>query len=122
LQITNYIDASNVYGSTEQEALDLRDLFSDHGQLRFDIVSQAQKPYLPFNRDAPMDCKRSTTASHPIRCFMAGDFRANEQLGLLSMHTAWLREHNRIAARFLIINPHWDGEKIYQVFTVAVMF
>ena len=31
-----------------------------------------------------------------IGCFLTGDVRANEQLGLLSMHTLWFREHNRI--------------------------
>lgn len=30
------------------------------------------------------------------------------------MHTLWLREHNRIATKFLEINPQWDGETIYQ--------
>ena len=28
---------------------------------------------------------------------LIGDSRANEQLNLLSMHTLWVREHNRIA-------------------------
>jgi len=41
------------------DAIDLRDLFSDHGLLRFDIVSAAQKPYLPFERDSAMDCRRN---------------------------------------------------------------
>lgn len=48
--ITSYLDGSQIYGSTEVDALDLRDLFSDHGLLRFDIVSSAQKPYLPFEK------------------------------------------------------------------------
>lgn len=29
------------------------------------------------------------------------------------MHTLWFREHNRIAAELLHINPHWDGDIIY---------
>uniref|UniRef100_A0A183CQE8 Peroxidasin n=1 Tax=Globodera pallida TaxID=36090 RepID=A0A183CQE8_GLOPA len=77
--ITSYLDGSQIYGSTEVDALDLRDLFSDHGQLRFDIVSSAQKPYLPFERDSSMDCRRNFSVENPIRCFLSGDFRANEQ-------------------------------------------
>ncbi|KAL3073258.1 hypothetical protein niasHS_000010 [Heterodera schachtii] len=112
--ITSYLDGSQIYGSTEVDALDLRDLFSDHGLLRFDIVSSAQKPYLPFERDSAMDCRRNFSVENPIRCFLSGDFRANEQLGLTAMHTIWLREHNRIATKLLELNPDWDGERIYQ--------
>ncbi|TKR86916.1 hypothetical protein L596_011414 [Steinernema carpocapsae] len=103
--ITSYIDGSGIYGSTEVDALDLRDLFGDHGLLRFDIVSTSQKPYLPFERDSPMDCRRNRSLDNPIRCFLAGDFRANEQLGLVAIHTIWLREHNRIATKLLEMNP-----------------
>uniref|UniRef100_A0A0N5AV44 YqaJ domain-containing protein n=1 Tax=Syphacia muris TaxID=451379 RepID=A0A0N5AV44_9BILA len=49
-QLTNeypYIDGSNIYGSSEVDALSLR----DHGLLRFEVVSVAQKPYLPFERE-----------------------------------------------------------------------
>ncbi|CAG9541076.1 unnamed protein product [Cercopithifilaria johnstoni] len=112
--LTAFIDGSGIYGSAEVDALDLRDLFGDHGLLRFDIVSETQKPYLPFERDSSMECRRNRSHENPISCFLAGDYRANEQLALLSMHTLWLREHNRIATKFLEINPHWDGETIYQ--------
>lgn len=112
--LTAFIDGSMIYGSAEVDALNLRDLFGDHGLLRFDIVSPAQKPYLPFEHDSSMECRRNRSLGNPISCFLAGDYRANEQLALLSMHTLWLREHNRIATKFLEINPHWDGEMIYQ--------
>uniref|UniRef100_A0A2K6W3J0 Ig-like domain-containing protein n=1 Tax=Onchocerca volvulus TaxID=6282 RepID=A0A2K6W3J0_ONCVO len=112
--LTAFIDGSGIYGSAEVDALDLRDLFGDHGLLRFDIVSETQKPYLPFERESSMECRRNRSHENPIGCFLAGDYRANEQLALLSMHTLWFREHNRIATKFLEINPHWDGETIYQ--------
>lgn len=37
--LTSYLDASGIYGNSEEQALELRDLYSDHGLLRFDIVS-----------------------------------------------------------------------------------
>ena len=113
-QITSYIDASNVYGSTKEEANNLRDFTDNLGRMKVGLlVDSSGKHLLPFNRDTPIDCERDLNES-PIPCFLAGDFRANEQLGLLSMHTIWVREHNRIAKEILTINPHWDGERIYQ--------
>uniref|UniRef100_F1KRF1 Peroxidasin n=2 Tax=Ascaris TaxID=6251 RepID=F1KRF1_ASCSU len=112
--ITSFIDASGVYGSTEEDAYELRDLHPDRGLLRFDIVSDAHKPYLPFERDSAMDCRRNRSIDNPIRCFLAGDYRANEQLGLMSMHTIFMREHNRLAIHIANLNPQLDGETIFQ--------
>ncbi|KAK2499011.1 hypothetical protein MC885_006784 [Smutsia gigantea] len=111
-QLTSYIDASNVYGSTDHEARAIRDLASHRGLLRQGIVQRSGKPLLPFATGPPTECMRDESES-PIPCFLAGDHRANEQLGLTSMHTLWFREHNRVAAELLSLNPHWDGDTIY---------
>lgn len=46
-------------------------------------------------------------------CYDAGDFRVNEQIALVAMHTLWVREHNRIAEILFEINKHWNAERIY---------
>ncbi|XP_052342064.1 peroxidasin homolog isoform X2 [Oncorhynchus keta] len=111
-QLTSYIDASNVYGSSRHESEEVRDLASQRGLLRQGIVQRSGKPLLPFATGPPTECMRDENES-PIPCFLAGDHRANEQLGLTAMHTVWFREHNRIATELLRLNPHWDGDTIY---------
>ncbi|CAB3398936.1 unnamed protein product [Caenorhabditis bovis] len=111
--LTSFIDASTVYGSTEVQAQELRDTYNNKGTLRYDITSDAGKEYMPFEKDSNMDCRRNFSESNPIRCFLAGDLRANEQLALVSTHTIFLREHNRIATELLSMNRNWDGEVIY---------
>ncbi|KAK6307082.1 hypothetical protein J4Q44_G00222300 [Coregonus suidteri] len=111
-QLTSYIDASNVYGSSRHESEEVRDLASQRGLLKQGIVQRSGKPLLPFATGPPTECMRDENES-PIPCFLAGDHRANEQLGLTAMHTVWFREHNRVATELLRLNPHWDGDTIY---------
>lgn len=47
-------------------------------------------------------------------CFVAGDSRANEQTALAAIHTAFLREHNRIAEKLQQINSAWSDERVFQ--------
>ncbi|XP_077587554.1 peroxidasin [Stigmatopora nigra] len=111
-QLTAYLDASNVYGSSRHESEEIRDLASQRGLLRQGIIQRTGKPLLPFATGPPTECMKDENQS-PIPCFLAGDHRANEQLALTAMHTVWFREHNRVATELLRLNPHWDGDTIY---------
>uniref|UniRef100_V9GWR0 Peroxidasin n=1 Tax=Lumbricus terrestris TaxID=6398 RepID=V9GWR0_LUMTE len=110
--LTSYIDASMVYSFSDEDGRNLRDFSSNRGLLRAGIVMPSGKPLLPPNRGEFVDCMVDPSTAH-VPCFQAGDHRTNEQLGLLSMHTLWFREHNRIASELLHINPHWDGDILY---------
>ena len=46
--------------------------------------------------------------------FVAGDVRANEQVGLTALHTLFVREHNRLAADIAAGEPSLTGEQVYQ--------
>jgi len=43
-----------------------------------------------------------------------GDKRVNVYSPLAMAHTIWVREHNRIEQKLHELNPHWDGERLYQ--------
>uniref|UniRef100_G3WLQ4 Peroxidasin like n=1 Tax=Sarcophilus harrisii TaxID=9305 RepID=G3WLQ4_SARHA len=112
-QLTAYIDASNVYGSSDWESEELRDFTSQRGLLKKGLlIPSSAKHLLPFSTGPPTECTRDENESL-IPCFLAGDHRANEQLALTAMHTLWFREHNRIATELFTLNPHWDGDTIY---------
>ncbi|GAB4526993.1 MAG: hypothetical protein Tsb0010_10140 [Parvularculaceae bacterium] len=90
-QITAYIDGSNVYGSDPVTAAALRE--GSGGLLK---TSPGDLPPLQGGM------------------FLAGDVRANEQVGLTAMHTLWLREHNRLAGEIAASNPSLSDEDIFQ--------
>ena len=47
--------------------------------------------------------------------FLAGDVRANEQVGLAALHTLFVREHNRLAGRIAAGHPGLDGDQVYEL-------
>ena len=104
-QITSYIDASNVYGSDQLTAQDLR-------SRELGLLATNEKGMLPHKHEPA--CKHAALAKGQ-QCFKAGDVRCNVQPGLMSMHTLWLRHHNRIAKELHRINPRWKhDEKLFQ--------
>ncbi|KAK7074890.1 hypothetical protein SK128_026306 [Halocaridina rubra] len=97
-QLTSYIDASQVYGSTDKVSQLLREGFGGK------MMNTKERDLLP----------RACCGDRSFTCFRAGDSRVNEQPGLASMHTIWLRLHENIVADFAILNPKWNDEKLYQ--------
>ena len=61
---------------------------------------------LPPDNVTEMDCGENG-------CFLAGDARVNENIGLASMHTLWARQHNLVAEELSNVNPHWSSDTIF---------
>ncbi|XP_051665545.1 myeloperoxidase-like [Manacus candei] len=111
---TSFIDASTLYGSDGALAGSLRNLSSQLGLMAVNQhFTDAGLELLPFENVTKSVCVLTNPGAN-IPCFRAGDKRVTENLGLSAMHTIFLREHNRLVTELRGLNPHWDGEKLYQ--------
>ena len=91
--ITSYIDASNVYGSDQATADSLRTIADGK------LATSSGGLLPPINGDSD---------------FLAGDVRANENVGLTAIHTLFVREHNRLAARIKAHDATLTDDEVYQ--------
>ncbi|XP_033490175.2 eosinophil peroxidase [Epinephelus lanceolatus] len=127
--ITSFVDASMVYGSSASLASALRNHSSQLGSMALNSQHSDQElafmPFLPRLQAHLDPCgpRNSTTsgASHrsmrqdnTTSCFQAGDSRANEHLGMIALHTLFLREHNRLVKELHLLNSHWSPDTLYQ--------
>ena len=109
-EITAFIDASSVYGSDTERALALRTR-DGTGQL-----ATSEGDLLPFNADGLPNAPADDAPDY----FLAGDFRANEQVALSSLHTLFVREHNYWAQAIQRSNSELTGDQIYESARVIV--
>ncbi len=103
---TAFLDASVIYGSTEAGASILRGGPAHPGaKLRTsnDINGDGQN-LLPRNAFGPV-----LTAP-----FVAGDDRVNDNIILTSLHTVFMREHNRLVDELTAAHPSWSSEELFQ--------
>ncbi len=103
--ITAYIDASQVYGSDAIRATALR---RNDGSGKLNTSESEHGDLLPYNLGG------FDNAGSGPGFFLAGDVRANEQVGLTALHTLFVREHNHWADKYAEDNPDSTDEDRYQ--------
>ena len=101
--ITSFIDGSAIYGTTTDRNDFLR-------TFKCGKLKQSAGYLLPIN-DSTID---NATGNNCTSYFVAGDIRSNEHIGLTSMHTLWVREHNYWADRISECYNTLCDEEIYQ--------
>jgi peroxidase len=121
---TAYLDLSQVYGSTNSIAASLR-TFSN-GLLKTspgaDGLIGTGDDLLPFNNTsyftageiAALNMANDAHIFPNSSLFAAGDVRANETTELTSLHTLFVRNHNRLAGILKTLHPFWNDEQLYQ--------
>nr|XP_054764522.1 heme peroxidase 2-like [Lytechinus pictus] len=106
--ITAYLDASAVYGSTQSELDELKD-----GYLMKTLEHPAGLlPFLPVDSTEKM-CRGMDEARN-VGCALAGDSRASEQPTLTGFHTMFVRYHNVIARQIKERNNEWTDDTIFE--------
>ncbi len=107
--ITTWLDLSSVYGSSDTVATAVRE-FSG-GRLR--VFSNDTSSYKDDLK--PVDTEQLTGGgAFGGFGFLAGDARVNENDGLASQHTLWMRNHNRLARELSRFHGDWTDEQIFQ--------
>ena len=102
--ITSFIDGSGIYGSDPRRAFALR-AHDGSGRLKM-----SGDRFLPLNTQG----FSNQGGDRRPDLFLAGDIRANEQVGLTAMHTLFVREHNRLAGIIAAQDPELTGQEIFE--------
>jgi hypothetical protein len=115
--VSSYLDASTVYSDETGRLEWLRE-----GPVDGDLTNNGARLLLPDEYLPRSDYRGAAAAAPPMddatgalgeRAAVAGEFRGNENIGLLASHTLLAREHNRIAG----LLPGWLTEE--QKFQIA---
>lgn len=113
--ITAFIDGSAVYGSDKTRADWLRTFAlgklktSNGNLLPFNTISGEE-----FDAIDPSAPGMDMPFPHITKFYVAGDVRANENPFLTSIHTIFVREHNRLCDELIREHPDWTDEMLYQ--------
>jgi hypothetical protein len=75
-----------------------------------DHLSLNNRPHL----DDQNKCTKKKQQNYSRMFVHAGDKRVNQHPALTALHVIWLRQHNRLVNQLKHINPHWNGDRLYE--------
>ncbi|KAI8908583.1 heme peroxidase [Gorgonomyces haynaldii] len=111
---TSFVDASTVYGHSTATASTLRTF--TNGLLKSSLHPKTGQEFPPLLYNTSSDFNKMESVPNrfggPI--FLCGDQRCNIHPVLQTLHTLFLREHNRRARELKSLNPSWNDETLYQ--------
>lgn len=103
---TAFIDGSTIYGSSAATCSALREGVGGR-------MKTGDDNGLPLNTmGLPMIDQLNILPPERLRA--AGDMRANQNPGLLALHTLFLREHNARAEAAARAHPDWSDQELFQ--------
>ncbi|XP_023933908.2 peroxidase isoform X1 [Bicyclus anynana] len=105
-QATHFMDGSHIYGSTSRDSAALREMTG--GLLKTSVIDNEELLQLAAN-----PTEKCLVDNKSGACFNTGDVRGNMHPWLTSLHSLWVREHNRIARTLASLNPGWNSDKLY---------
>jgi hypothetical protein len=108
---TSFLDASVVYGSDADRSRKLRVTTAEGPGAR--LLTSGAHNLLPRNT-LGLENDDGGTGVAQSNFFVAGDVRANENLALSTLHTLFMREHNRLVDEYTAAHPTWSQEELYQ--------
>uniref|UniRef100_G1MST1 Uncharacterized protein n=1 Tax=Meleagris gallopavo TaxID=9103 RepID=G1MST1_MELGA len=109
--LTSFLNGSMAFGSEQPLVSKLKNRNNKLGLLAVNHnFTDKGMAYLPSAR---MPCVKVSGKAN-VPCFFAGDSRASGMLELACMHTLFVQEHKCLARELKRLNPHWNGEKLYQ--------
>ena len=103
---TAFLDASVVYGATEEFGRVLRGGPAN--------PSAKLRTSNDINGDGENLLPRDAFGPNLEADFIAGDDRANDNVVLTAIHTVFMREHNRLVDELAQMHTDWTDEALYQ--------
>jgi peroxidase len=104
--ITAYLDGSMIYGTDATRAAALRSFTGG-------LLKTSAGNLLPFNTTGLPNANDAQIFPND-ELFLAGDVRANENVGLTAIQTLFVREHDYQAGLLKVAHPGWTDEQLYQ--------
>ncbi|MBU2583164.1 MAG: peroxidase [Alphaproteobacteria bacterium] len=114
-QITSFLDASNVYGSSQATTNVLRD-----GAYMITNANGGAATVADIEAEHGAGSADGLYIGNPATAHVMGDIRSDENIALTSMHQIWMREHNYQVDRLRDLDPTLTDEEAFQMARIIV--